>query len=87
MKTYLDCYPCFLRQALEATRQTGADEKQHRVVLNRVLDALNGIRPSRTPPEIGDLIHASCARKAVMPTHTRKRKRQPPATLWLYIPV
>ncbi len=26
MKTYLDCYPCFLRQALEATRMNGANE-------------------------------------------------------------
>ena len=26
MKTYLDCYPCFLRQALEAARMNGASE-------------------------------------------------------------
>ncbi len=57
MKTYLDCYPCFLRQALEAARQSGADAKQQRVVLNRVLHALKGVGPSSTPPEIGDLIH------------------------------
>jgi len=30
MKTYLDCYPCFLRQALEAARMAGARERiQH----------------------------------------------------------
>jgi uncharacterized protein with ATP-grasp and redox domains len=28
MKTYLDCYPCFLRQALDAARMAGADERQ-----------------------------------------------------------
>ena len=57
MKTYLDCYPCFLRQALEAARRSGANERKQRVVLNRVLDALGAVGPSSTPPEIGDLIH------------------------------
>jgi uncharacterized protein with ATP-grasp and redox domains len=57
MKTYLDCYPCFLRQALEAARQSGANERKQRVVLNRVLDVLRAVGPSSTPPEIGDLIH------------------------------
>jgi len=57
MKTYLDCYPCFLRQALEAARMAGADERQQRAVLNRVLDVLGGVEPSTTPPEIGDQVH------------------------------
>ena len=57
MKTYLDCYPCFLRQALEATRMAGADERQQKAVLDRVLDVLGQIEPSSTPPEIGDQVH------------------------------
>lgn len=57
MKTYLDCYPCFLRQALEAARQSGADETQQRDILNRALDALRAVDPASTPPEIGDVIH------------------------------
>lgn len=57
MKTYLDCYPCFLRQALEAARMAGADERQQKAVLNRVLDVLGQIEPSSTPPEIGDQVH------------------------------
>ena len=57
MKTYLDCYPCFMRQALEAARMAGADEVQQRVVLNRVLDALKRLDLSSTPPEMGDKIH------------------------------
>jgi len=57
MKTYLDCYPCYLRQALDAARRAGADEGQQRVVLDRVLDLLRRIRPSSTPPEIGDQVH------------------------------
>ncbi len=57
MKTYLDCYPCFLRQALEAARMAGADERQQRAVLGRVLDVLRRIELSSTPPEIGDRVH------------------------------
>jgi len=57
MKTYLDCYPCFLRQALEAARMTGADERQQHGVLVRVLDLLRDVDLSGTPPEIGDQVH------------------------------
>jgi uncharacterized protein with ATP-grasp and redox domains len=57
MKTYLDCYPCFLRQALEAARMVGAGEPQQEAVLGRVLDLLRQIEPSTTPPEIGDQVH------------------------------
>jgi uncharacterized protein with ATP-grasp and redox domains len=57
MKTYLDCYPCFLRQALDAARMAGADERQQEALLDRVLDLLRQIEPSSTPPEIGDQVH------------------------------
>ena len=57
MRTYLDCYPCFLRQALEAARQLGADEWKQKIVLERVLELLRGIELSSTPPQIGDQVH------------------------------
>jgi uncharacterized protein with ATP-grasp and redox domains len=57
MKTFLDCYPCFLRQALAAARLAGADEGQQAAVLGRVLDVLREIEPSITPPEIADRVH------------------------------
>jgi uncharacterized protein with ATP-grasp and redox domains len=57
MKTYLDCYPCFLRQALEAARISKADEQQQRLVLDRALETLRLMEPWRTPPEIADQVH------------------------------
>ena len=57
MQTYLDCYPCFVRQALEAARQLGADERKQKIVLERVLEALRDIDLAFTPPQIGDRIH------------------------------
>lgn len=33
MKTFLDCYPCILRQAIEAMRMVGvAEERQYQVL-------------------------------------------------------
>jgi len=57
MKTYLDCYPCFLRQALDAAKMADLNEQQQKMVLDQVLDLLRQIDPSSTPPEIGDQVH------------------------------
>jgi uncharacterized protein with ATP-grasp and redox domains len=57
VKTYLDCYPCFLRQALDAARMAGAGEEQQKAVLDCVLDLLGQITLSGTPSEIVDQVH------------------------------
>ena len=57
MHTYLDCYPCFLRQALTAARLVNASESQQQTVLNRTLALLQSLPPGKTPPEIGYAVH------------------------------
>lgn len=57
MRVYLDCYPCCLRQALEAARIAGADERQQQAVIRRVLDELKRVDMRKTPPEITARIH------------------------------
>ena len=57
MRTYLDCYPCFLRQALEAACLIQADDDQQKAILDRSLEILKCSDLSSTPPEIGDQIH------------------------------
>jgi uncharacterized protein with ATP-grasp and redox domains len=57
MRTYLDCYPCFLRQALDAARYAGADNDRQCAILGLVLDTLRTLDPASTPPEIGNAIH------------------------------
>jgi len=58
VKTYLDCIPCFFKQALEAARKAGASAK----VQKKILDELAGILPkislTSSPPEIGKIIYA-----------------------------
>jgi uncharacterized protein with ATP-grasp and redox domains len=57
MQTYLDCYPCFLRQSIEAARMAGATDEQQRDVVFGVMDRLAQITPGTTPPEMGIEIH------------------------------
>ncbi|MBS3817640.1 MAG: DUF89 family protein, partial [Candidatus Thermoplasmatota archaeon] len=58
MKSNLDCIPCFLRQALEASRMVTDDEKTQREVLNKSMDILRTTDLSgKKPPDIGEHIH------------------------------
>ena len=58
MKVHLDCYPCLLRQALEAAQLSGADESQQTLLLSRSLDLLQDhLGQSAAPPEIAYSIH------------------------------
>ncbi len=53
MKTYYECYPCFLKQALKSAQLSGADDHQQYTVLQRTLAMLQTFSPEATPPEIG----------------------------------
>ncbi|MCB2214199.1 DUF89 family protein [bacterium] len=57
MQTYLDCYPCVLRQALEAARMAGASDAQQRTVVKETLTTLQSLPEGTTPPELGSEIH------------------------------
>lgn len=57
MKTYLDCYPCFLRQALSAARRVGASEVLQQKILSKTMGVLQSLPPNSTPPEIAYKVH------------------------------
>jgi uncharacterized protein with ATP-grasp and redox domains len=57
MKTCLDCYPCFLRQALDAARLAGVDNVRQKAILSHVLELLGQVDLASTPPEVGGRIH------------------------------
>ena len=85
MKTYLDCYVCLLRQALTAARRAGADDKGQTAVINRVLAALQEVRPDMTPPEIADRIHRVIREQTGNPDPYRElKKRSTKEALALY---
>ncbi len=57
MKTYLDCYPCFLRQALSASRRAHASDEQQRRILLSTMQELAALPSDATPPEMALRIH------------------------------
>jgi len=57
MKTYLDCYPCFLRQALSAARRAGASDDQQRLILLNTMEELHALPADATPPQMAYQIH------------------------------
>ena len=57
MRTYLDCFPCFLNQALRAGRIATDDEKKIKRLLDEVGMMLRNIPLESTPPESGRLIY------------------------------
>jgi len=57
MRVYLDCWPCFLRQALSAARRAGAPPELQRAILAETMTELQGLSAEATPPEMGERIH------------------------------
>ncbi len=57
MRTYADCYPCFLRQAIAAARYAESDEIQLHTIIKEVLAVLQAQSNGVSPPEIGAVVH------------------------------
>ena len=57
MKTYLDCYPCLLRQALSAARRAGASEDQQHKILLDTMKELSAFPSDAKPPQLAYRIH------------------------------
>ncbi|MCD6389947.1 MAG: DUF89 family protein, partial [Desulfobulbaceae bacterium] len=57
MKTFLDCVPCFVGQALGAARFVTDDESIHEEVLRKVMSNASKMDLSLSPPKIGQEIH------------------------------
>jgi len=57
MKTYLDCIPCFMDQALRAGRIATRDEKKIKKLLDSIGSMIKDFPLENTPPEAGDIIY------------------------------
>ena len=57
MKTYLDCVPCIIRQALDSVRMTVDNEKIHGKVLHKVLELGSKMDFSQSPPAMAQKVH------------------------------
>lgn len=52
MRTYLECIPCFFRQALEGARHAGLSAKNQKKVIDIFAALIPGISLKLSPPEI-----------------------------------
>lgn len=52
MKTYLDCIPCFFRQALDAARIIGASPKVQKQIIDEFARIIPKVSLKSSPPEI-----------------------------------
>jgi len=58
MKLYLDCYPCFVRMALNSARLAGADEKTQKKVVKKTLKKLSTLSMEQKAPDIANHVFA-----------------------------
>jgi hypothetical protein len=57
MRTYLDCYPCFLRQTLATGRLVTADEALLHRIVGKVMHALPELPLSASPPKLAQTVY------------------------------
>ena len=57
MRTYLECIPCFMQQALRAARMVTDDEKVIKQILDKTGDMVKSISMHTTPPETGMTVY------------------------------
>jgi uncharacterized protein with ATP-grasp and redox domains len=76
MKTYLDCIPCFYKQALVAARMSGADEEKQKEILDKVAEILPRFPLSKTPVEMANNIYGMIREKTGVADPYRAKKRK-----------
>ena len=57
MRIFLDCIPCFVRQALDSARLVTDDKQIHEQVIREVLRLASDLDMSQSPPAMGREIH------------------------------
>ncbi len=63
MQTYLDCYPCFLRQTLAAVRLITNQEPEQKRVLDQVMQTLPTLPLEYAPPRIAGVVYGIITRE------------------------
>ncbi len=88
MRTYLECVPCFLRQALDASRMVTDDPAVHERVVRETLRLAAEMPFDRSPPWMGQRIHKLLRDATGNPDPYREVKRHSNAlALELYAPL
>ena len=76
MRTYLECLPCFLNQALRAGRIATNDEEKIKRILDEVGMMLKDIPLESTPPASGKVIYKKVSDISGIPDPYKDIKRK-----------
>ena len=57
MKTYLDCIPCFMQQALNTGRAAGMEDVQIKALLDTIGAKIKHFKMQNNPPEMANIIY------------------------------
>ncbi len=76
MKTYLDCIPCFYKQALVAARKSGADEQEQKAILDEVAVIIPRFPLSKPPVEMASNIYGTIRKRTGEADPYREEKLQ-----------
>ncbi len=76
MRTYLECYPCFFQQIINASRMMNVDENKIREILVAFSQRLPRIQPEAIPPEIGREAYRLISEKTGIPDPYAKIKKE-----------
>ena len=76
MKTYLDCIPCFYKQALVAARKSGAGMAEQKEILDRVARIIPEFPLSKPPVEMARNIYGMIRERTGVEDPYRKEKEK-----------
>ena len=76
MKTYLDCIPCFFKQALEAARLTGARPSAQKRILNELSKEVLKFKLESSPPEMGRILYGLVKKITKKADHFKQIKKK-----------
>jgi damage-control phosphatase, subfamily I len=75
MRTYLECIPCFVNQALRAGRMVTDDVSELKKLLDRIGGRISDIPIDHTPPEMGLIIYDEIKRITGVEDPYKKQKQ------------
>ena len=87
MKTYLDCIPCFFRQALAAARMAGASERTQRRILVELGREIKGFSLDASPPRMAERTYALIRRHCGSDPFRKVKVKSNEHALGLYPPM
>ena len=76
MRTYLECIPCFFKQALNVSNIAGIDDETQKKILDDICGAIPSISMDATPPEIAVQIYGIFSKRTGIDDPYKKLKEK-----------